>query len=235
MRPETGSAGAEAVDRGPRRPFHGLFAPGICFESGHSVWLYQFESTPTPLGDHAEVRVVDPGGGPTLFVDRAPAAEYAERHHAFDRAVPATTWRWPDDRHLELHVRGVEGSRLDCSLALADTPSARLASLAARLTPDAVARTRLGRTLSAATLDSLVGLGRVRAAGLTERGVPYREVPERVALVEAARAVVDGCDCGRVVTPDPDDPVAFGDARAPARPAVFFGDLLLASPVDPVE
>jgi len=73
------------------------------------------------------------------------------------------------------------------------------------------------------------------AAGLTERGVPYREVPERVALVEAARAVVDGCDCGRVVTPDPDDPVAFGDARAPARPAVFFGDLLLASPVDPVE
>jgi hypothetical protein len=62
--------------------------------------------------------------------------------------------------------------------------------------------------------------------------VPYREAPERVALVEAARAVVDGHDCGRVVTPDPDDPVSFGDARAPHRPAAFFGDRLLAYPVE---
>ena len=208
----------------PLQPFHGLFVPGIRFESGHSVWLFDFETTPTPLNGYCEVWLVTPDGERILFVESEAVGEEVSRYHDFDRITTADIDRaWSGRDELHLAVTAVDDTELVLDVELTQTPRSRIVSAMSRLTPTPVARSGLGGWMTNMSLNEFLGLGGLKAAGRTETGKRYHGEPERIALVKDATATLDGDDLGPVVSPS--EAVTFGDIPLTDRPVFFFGDL----------
>lgn len=206
------------------QPFHGLFVPGIRFESGHSVWLLDFETTPTPLGGYCEVWLVTPDGERILFVESETVGREVSQYHDFDRISTANidrTWTGRDDLHLVVDT--ADGTELALDVELTATPRSRMVGAMSRLTPTPVARSDFGLWMTNQSLDKVLGLGGLKAAGRTETGKRYHGEPERIALVKDATATLNGDDLGSVVAPP--ESIAFGDIHLTNRPVFFFGDL----------
>jgi len=210
---------------GSLQPFRGLFVPPLTFESGHAVMLVDFAKTPTATTAYSEVWVVGPDDERTLFLDHPEAVEDVRRYHVVDRLVPATMrWSWDGEGHLAVEGRG-DDRRFDLTLTVTPTVRTRLLTLANRLTPDRVARSRIGVGLSTLSLRALVDVNGLRVAGRTDTGAPYRTDAERITRITDATAHLDGVDLGALVDPRP--PVAFGDIVAPDDPIVVHGTLWL--------
>ncbi|WP_254536922.1 hypothetical protein [Halomarina litorea] len=207
------------------RPFTGLSLPGVCFESGHCVWLLDFESTPTPYGGYTEVWVIGPDGDRTLYVSEEEAIDTVCEYHDFDATHAAEVTVERDDERLTLSTTGEDGTRLDCSLAFESTPATRLLGAVARATPSAIARSGVGRAVSTFSLNALLGLGGLPVGGRTETGREYFAAADRMYLVGDATATLDGTDLGGVVRPP--ERIAFGDIVTTDRPVAFVGDLFL--------
>lgn len=95
------------------RPFSGRMLLGICFESGHSLWLYDFEATPTDLGGYREFWVVDPDDTRTLYYDTEGTDVEIEPYHVWSRSVFAhVDWEWTVD-HLDVTVEGSDGRTIE--------------------------------------------------------------------------------------------------------------------------
>ena len=222
-------SGGREQSAGSLQPFHGLFVPGIAFESGHSIWLYDFVTTPTPEGGYDEIWLVMPDGERILLVEREAIGAEVARYHEFDRTVLANVeWTWTGRDDLHLDVDTTDGTELALDVELDSTPAARTMGAMSRLTPAVVGRSTLGLWMTNASLNGLLGLGGLRAAGHTETGRRYRGEPDRIALTAAVSATLDGADLGSVVTSS--EPVTFGDIRLTARPVFFFGDLYMEYP-----
>lgn len=212
-------------------PFHGFQVPGICFESGHCVWLLRFTKTPTVVPAYFEVWLISPHDEVTLFVDQPEAIPVIERYHEFDAVVEATIdCRLPDPETIRVAVRGKDGTELDLELVHEPIPRARILNAMMRATPRSVARSRLGTVIATATLGLVLSSNGLRIAGVTDTGRPYRTEPDRLTVGTEASATLDGEELGRLS--DPDRPIAFGDLHVPDRPIVTFGDLYLERPIE---
>lgn len=207
------------------RPFSGLSLPGVCFESGHCLWLLDFESTPTPHGGYTEVWVLDPDGTRRLYVSEGAAIDTVCEFHDFDATHAAEMTVERTDEGLSLSMAAADGTRLDWSLAFEATPATRLLGVVSRLTPDAVARSSVGRAVSTVSLNTLLGLGGLPVGGHTETGRAYFAAADRLYRVGDATATLDGVDLGGVVAPR--ERIAFGDIVTTDRPVAFVGDLFL--------
>lgn len=216
------SRGRRVLD-GPLEPFRGSFTAPMTFDSGHTVMLVDFAKTPTAVGAYAEVWVVGPDDERTLFLDHPEAADDVAHYHAADRLVPATmAWSWDGERRLRVEVRG-EDRAVDLSLTVTRTLRTRLLDAATLLTPQAVARSRVGTAIATRSLRLLFDVNGLRTAGRTETGVPYRVETNRLTRVTDARVVLDGERLGALVAPDL--PVAFGDIVAPDDAIMVHGSL----------
>lgn len=213
------TAPAESLDA-----FSGWFVPGLCFESGHSIWLYDFTATPTPFGPYREVWVVHPDGERVLYVEPEVASVAVAKYHTFDRLLGGDmVWMWNDER-LTLSVVGEDGSTLELRVDFVETPTTRLLAFADRAMPTVVSRT-VGPTLRNLGLNGLLRLGGLQTAGLTETGRRYRGEADRILLGHDAEATLSGEGLGRLVAPT--RPIRFGDVRVTRRPTFFHGDLWL--------
>lgn len=212
------------------QPFHGLFVPGIGFESGHSIWLFDFDATPTGLGGYAEVWVVTPDDERILFVESEAVGREVGRYHEFDRTViAAMDWAGTTRGEVHLAVSATDGTELRLDVALAATAATRMVGTMGRMTPPVVGRSAPGRWMANVSLNTLLGLGGLQTAGRTETGKRYRGEPVRIMLATAAMATLNGVDLGTLATPT--RPVAFGDIRLTDRAVFFFGDLYMESPI----
>jgi hypothetical protein len=91
-----------------------------------------------------------------------------------DRVVGASTdWtaRTPD--RLAVTVAAADGTRLELEATLKRSAGTRLLEAAARVTPRAVQRSRLGGAVSSAALDRLLGANGTGLVGRTETGARY--------------------------------------------------------------
>ncbi|MDL5363735.1 hypothetical protein [Halalkalicoccus sp. NIPERK01] len=216
------------MSTGELEPFHGIQVPGVCFESGHCVWLLRFTETPTDLPSYTEVWLITPDGGTTLFVDPEEAAATVEEYHAFDEVRGAEIdVALPDQETIRVTVAGDTDLEFDLTHEL--TPRARALSAMLNATPERVARSRIGAAVGTATLNTLLPANGLRVAGTTDTGRRYRNEPVRVTLGTDASATLDGEDLGGLAPPT--RPIAFGDLHVPDRPVVTFGDLFLEYPV----
>ena len=191
------------------QPFHGRVLVGLCFESGHSFWLYDFESTPTGLGGYRELWIVDPDDRRILHYDVDGAAKEIARFHDWDVAVHSDmTWEWTADR-IDIHVAGGDGSVIDLTATVGSSMMSRLLTIAQRLLPG-----RLHQRVFGAH---------------TETGEwGYLDTPT-VQVVTQADASIDEESLGGIVPPERE--IAFGEVKAMQEPFVYVGDLVLEYPV----
>lgn len=197
--------------RGERlQAFSGRVLTGICFESGHSLWLYDFESTPTDLGDYRELWVVEPDDTRILYYDTEGADREVARFHDADRSVLAEMeWVWTDDR-IDIRVEDSDGTTIELAGDVGTSVMSRLLTLGQRYLPGPLherffgAHTETGR------------FGHLRS--------------RRVDVVTEATARINGTSLGAVQPPP--RPITFGEVSAERQPLVFVGDLLLEYPAE---
>lgn len=192
------------------QPFSGRMLLGICFESGHSFWLYDFESTPTDLGAYREFWVVAPDDTRTLYVDTDGAAAEVDPYHDWEQSELADmSWVWTDDT-IDITVTAGEGSTIELDGNVDDSTMSRVLTLMQRYLPEPLHGRMFGK--------------------YTETGTFGHLKTPTVRVVTGATARIDGRSLG-AVTP-PDDPVTFGEVSAFDTPYVFVGDLLLEYPAE---
>lgn len=192
------------------QPFSGRVLTGICFETGYSIWLYDFNSTPTDFDSYRELWVVEPDDSRILYYDTEGANAEIARYHDWDRAVRADMeWKWTD-AHIDIHVEGSDVSTVVLTGEVGESVMSRLLSLAQRYLPGpAHERMFMARTETEA-------LGHLKT--------------RKVAVVTEATANFDGSSLGSVSPPD--RPITFGEVRAQRQPLIYVGDLLLEYPVE---
>lgn len=215
--------------RGQMRPFRGAISPGIGFESGHVIWLFRFEATPTPVGPYTEIWIESPDGEVTLYADPDEAVEYVTAYHEFDRVEPADVdWRQFDHERIDVAMAGGDGATLTLRASLAATVRTRVMDVLGAVAPDALLRHPAGGTVSSALFNSLMQPGGTKLLGRTETGRRYRGDADRLLTVERATATLDGSDLGDIVRSPSSR--AFGDVRTAVEPYVVFGRLHLEYP-----
>lgn len=181
---------------------------GICFESGHSIWLYDFESTPTNLGAYREFWVVEPDDTRTLYYDTEGAAAEIEIFHEWSQSVVADmVWEWTPD-HIDITVTGSDGTTIELTGEIGDSVMSRVLTLMQRHLPAPLHKRMFGKH--------------------TETGKFGQLDTPQVRVVTHATARIDGTTLGPVQPPA--EPVTFGELSAFDHPYVFVGDLLLEYP-----
>jgi hypothetical protein len=215
----------ETATIGELQPFSGFQVPGICFESGHCLWVLNFTETPTELPSYTELWLIGPDRRTTLFIDPPEAASLVEQYHTFDETIDAEIdVTLPNQETIRVTVVS-EDAEIDLTLTHELTPKARVLSAMLNATPKRIARTRLGAAIGTATVNLLLPANGLRVAGRTETERRYRNEPIRVTVGTDAVATLDGEDLGCLSAPG--TPITFGDLHVPDRPVVTFGDLWL--------
>lgn len=225
----TGSASESAGQqrsRGHLEPFPGHFIPGLCFESGHCVWLLEFTDTPTDIGPYTEFWVVTPEGGRLLYVDPGEATDEVLTYHDFDRTAAASiSVEGQSTGSVTVDCEGEDGTVASIEIELDDTVGTRILTGAVTMTPDVILESTLGTVVSTAMLNALLDANGLRVAGRTETGRRYRLDVDAVEAISTATATLDGRDLGAVKPPD--RPIEFGDAKTTAEPIFAPGTLFL--------
>jgi hypothetical protein len=192
--------------------FHGRLIPGIYFESGYCIWAFDFTSTPSPLDPFSDVWIDTPDGERTLYINSDTAMETIASNHPFDRTVSADiTIDQTDSNGVRVTVEGEDGTELEMDLSFGQTVGTRLLNVMVALTPKAVARTQIGSALSTFVLNRLVEANGAKVAGRFATGEPYRFEANRIAVVTAATATLDGEDLG-LLSSSP-QPIEDGDVK----------------------
>lgn len=216
-------------ERDGLRPFHGIQIPGICFESGHCIWLLAFTETPTEIPSYVEVWLISPDGRTTLLIDPDEATPTVEQYHEFDDVRGGRIdVSLPDQETIRVAVREA-GLDLEWSLTHRQTLRTRAVSRLLNATPKRIARNRMGAVAGSAALNLLLPVNGLRVAGRTDTGRRYRSEPVRITVGTDASATLDGTDLGGLTAPDRS--ISFGDLRVPDRPLVAVGDLFLEYPL----
>ena len=192
------------------QPFTGRMLLGICFESGHSIWLYDFDSTPTDLGAYREFWVVEPDDTRTLYFATEGVDDEMAPYHEWDQSVAAEMeWEWTTD-HVDVRVSEPEGVTIEIDGTVDDSPRSRVLTLLQRSLPGPLHERLFQRR--------------------TETGaVGHLKTPEVLVLTRVTGRI-DGRSLGAVQAPE--TAVTFGEVSAFDRPYVFVGDLMLEYPVD---
>lgn len=107
------ATGESHATRQPLQPFEGRMPLGINFESGHSLWMYDFERTPTEHDSYRECRVVEPDDTRILHYDTEGADAELHAFDDWDRSVLAEmSWEWSSDR-IDITVDGDDGRTIE--------------------------------------------------------------------------------------------------------------------------
>ena len=220
----------QTTSHGRLEPFHGLICPGIGFESGHTIWLFRFEETPTPIGGYSEVYLEGPDGTLTPYTDPGEAAAYVTAYHEFDRIEAAEiTWERVDHDELAVTMEAADGTTLEVRATLEPTIRSRAMDALIAVTPEAVGRTRLGNAVSSLSYDRVMNSGGTKLRGRTDTGREYWGDADRLLPVVSATATLDGADLGEMAPSR--STRELGDIRTALGPHVVFGRLHLEYPV----
>ena len=215
-----------AAGNGSRlEPFEGSFIPGLCFESGHCIWLLHMASTPTAFDAYTEWWLVTPDAERLLYVDPGEAAEEVRKYHDFDWIGAGSIDVARTASRLELDLTADDGTEMQVACDLADTVGTRLLTGVIRVTPDAILGSSVGTAVSTLSLNLLTDARGLRVAGRTETERRYRLAPRRIRSITGASATLDGSELG--ARSPPDRPIEFGDAKTTGEPLFVPGTLYL--------
>lgn len=211
------------------QPFHGCFTPGICFESGHCLWMFNWFSSPTEFDGYSDIWLITPDEKRILYADPPEAGQAVETWHEFDLTVGAAiSWSQTGEDIVECHLEGEDGTTLDFRSELGSSTGTSLLNTMTSLTPQPILRTGFGETISNLSLAQLMDVNGLKVAGITDTEEPYRVESDRLRIVTSATAAINGEDLGEITPPN--RPIEFGDAITPDEPFFAFGNLFLRPP-----
>lgn len=202
---------------------------GLPFDSGHVLALRVF-----PENDFGPYRTLwhrDPGGRWAIYVDGPRLDTACPRYYGAacehtGHAHIDVAWTGPATLHVSMDAPSLEWTLTASStrlLAVLNAVGARLPLSTWRPTALVHARERLAHAL---------GMGDLQMSGVMPSGHYGTLMPQRMYLVDEARAVLDGVDLGKP-TRTADNP-RIGDVPLPARGVLATGQGVWKT-LDPTE
>jgi hypothetical protein len=194
---------------------------GLPFDSGHVLALRVFPQS--TFGPYRTLWHRDPDGHWSIYAD-APELEHAcPRYYGAactrqERARISLTWTGPRSLQVEL-----DEPALTWTLTAHSTPALAVLNATSRLTPLAWWRPAALRRLRERVAERL-GMGRLQLAGTMPSGHDGILMPQRMYLVDDARATLDGTDLGRPTRLE-DNPT-IGGVPLPARGVLAQGQAM---------
>lgn len=205
--------------------FTGNFIPGVCFESGHCVWLLEFTSTPTQFDSYTELWIIAPDGERVLYTDPEAAADEVLNYHDFDRTEGASVTCDTSHSQITVTMEATDGTNFELTASTSRTLGTRLLNTVIALTPAVILQSRMGTRISTVSLNLLLDANGLKVAGRTETDRRYRLDAEQIQRITDASATLDGRDLGALNPPN--RPIEFGDAKTTADALYAPGTLHL--------
>lgn len=175
-------------------PCTGWMIPGICFESGHCLWILNWEENPLAVKPLVEVWLFHPDGKRQCWVSDPRGVPFFETYHRFDSVSPAEIRLEREGDKIHLSVTEAGGPALRAEIGTGSSPRVLLVNLLLKLVPKAGER------------------------GKTETGKAYFNHPRRLRAVKAATAALRGSDLGKLVSPQSE--IGVGDGKVPRKPVL---------------
>lgn len=210
---------------GTLEPFSGRFIPGICFESGHCVWLIEFTDTPTRFGSYTELWLILPDGERVLYTDPGEATEEVLKYHDFDRTVAAEIRHERQRGNVAVELEAADGTTLEVTATTGQTIGTRILNAVITLTPQSILQSSLGTTVSTASLNLLVDAKGMQSAGRTETNRRYRLDADRLERLTDGSATLNETELGSIEPPS--RPIEFGEAKTTADALYIPGTIHL--------
>ena len=198
--------------------FTGNFIPGLCFESGHCIWLLEFTSTPTRFDSYTELWLISPDGKRVLYTDPEAATEEVLKYHDFDRTNGASITCDTSHSKISVTMEATDGPSLELTASASQTFGTRVLNTV-------ILRSGMGTTISTLSLNLLLDANGLKVAGRTETDRRYRLDAERIQQITDASATLDERDLGALGSPT--RPIEFGDAKTTADALYVPGTLNL--------
>lgn len=221
----TGDEQATAQHTGTLGAFTGNFVPGLCFESGHCIWLLEFTSTPTRFDSYTELWIITPDGKRILYTDPEAATEEVLKYHDFGRTNGASITCDTSRGQIGVTMEATDGTSLELTASASQTLETRVLNGVIALTPAVVLQSSVGTAISTLSLNLLLDANGLKVAGRTETDRRYRLDAERMRQITDASATLDGRDLGTISPPD--RLIEFGDAKTTADALYVPGTLHL--------
>lgn len=214
---------APRLPRGPGERFRGYGVLGVTHASGHLLALRRYPASSIGPG-YASVWHRPPGGGWTLYSDVEPRLGCARFFgaDATARLVDEIALVWAGPRVLRVTVPEIG---LAWALHLAPSPATHLLDGLSRLTPPGLRGHASTLRMIGGVGTRALGLGRFRLEGRTPSRNRFRLWPERVWMVDASAALLDGVNLGPAVLPAP--AARLGDFWIPRRGIFAAGTVAL--------
>lgn len=223
--PTTVDEQAASQHTGRLGAFTGNFIPGLCFESGHCIWLLEFTSTPTRFDSYTELWIITPDGKRILYTDPEAATEEVLKYHDFDRTNGASITCDTSHSQISVTMEATDGTSLELTASASQTFGTRVLNTVIALTPAVILQSRMGTTISTLSLNLLLDANGLKVAGRTETDRRYRLDAERIQQITDASVTLDGSDLGALDSPT--RPIEFGDAKTTADALYVPGTLNL--------
>ncbi len=191
---------AEAIDESAKTPegegdrFAGYAVLGVPFRSGHVLAMRRFPASSVGPG-YTSVWHRNPAGRWKFYSTVAPEQSCSRYfgEQVCRNVVTRIELEWTCTARLRVRIARV----LEWEMALSETAASRAANVAARLVPEKWWQER--RMLQVLGTAARIGLGtgRMNLTGRTPNGQDFILNPQRIWVIDASTAEVEGVDAGR--------------------------------------
>ena len=194
--------------------FAGYSVMGLTFASGHVLALRRFPASSVGPG-YTSVWHRTPAGLWT-FYSTVPAVQGCERYFGGEiesNVCAPIRVDWQGPSHLRVLVETRQP--IDWYMTLCETPVSRMMNAAARKIPDRWWRNRFVLRMISLASSVALDIGWINLSGLTPNGQRFLANPQRLWLVGASRAFINGVFAGEMA-PLAEQP-RLGDFHIPQR------------------
>ncbi len=205
--------------------FAGYSVLGLTFTSGHVLALRRFPASSVGPA-YTSVWHRNPAGKWPFYSTTAPeqsCARYFGGEIERNVLVPIQI-EWQGPAELRVLVGGQ--SPIAWYMSLGETRASRIMNAAARAVPDGWWRNRFVLRAMSLLARMALGTGPINLFGLTPNGQRFLANPQRLWIVKASRATIDGADAGEM-GPLFEQP-KLRDFRIPQRGLFALGRAFLA-------
>lgn len=178
-------------------PFKGFIIPGLHF-SDCSIWVLNWETSPTSINKMIEVWILWHNGKKTCYINPPEANIIFQKYHDFDEVIPS---------NINLSERGLNISvevEVDKSIILSLELSRR-------------------QTIKYSLLNVILkygNKGRIVEKGRTEIGMYYKNIPQKINSLSILKAILNNKELDLIKYP----PIKYslGDGKSSKAPIINY-------------
>lgn len=178
-------------------PFKGFIIPGLHF-SDCSIWILNWETSPTPINKMIEVWVLWHNGKKRCYINPSEANTIFQKYHDFDEVIPSNINLSERGLNISVEVEIDKSIILSMELSRRQTIKYRLLNVILKYT----------------------NKDRIAERGRTETGMYYKSIPQKINSLTILKAKLNNKELN--LTKDAPIKYSLGDGKSSKDPIINY-------------